>query len=101
MGGLEAGDPIHGGGERDAMPGLGGLDRQSDGEVGLAGSGRPEQHYVGCLGQESAGAEVGDHVPVQRWLVIKVEVLQRLAGRETGGSDTGFRTGGFAGRDLP
>jgi hypothetical protein len=36
VGGLEAGDPVHRGGERDAVPGLGGLDRH-DGEVSLAG----------------------------------------------------------------
>jgi hypothetical protein len=39
VGGFEAGDPVHGGGERDAVPGLGGFDGQPDGEVGFAGSG--------------------------------------------------------------
>ena len=33
VGGLESGDPVHGGGERDAVPGLGGFDGQADGEV--------------------------------------------------------------------
>ena len=30
VGGFEAGDPVHGGGERDAVAGLSGFDRQSD-----------------------------------------------------------------------
>ena len=76
VGGFEAGDPVHGGGERDAVPGLGGFDRQPDGEVGLAGARRAEQHHVAGLGQEGAGAQVGDHVPVECGLVIEVEVLQ-------------------------
>ena len=38
MGGLEAGDPVHGGGECDAVTRLGGLDRQPDREVGFAGA---------------------------------------------------------------
>jgi hypothetical protein len=36
----EAGDPFGGGGERDAVAGLAGPDRQAGREVGLAGSGR-------------------------------------------------------------
>jgi hypothetical protein len=35
----EAGDPVRGGGERDAVTGLAGADRQAGGEVGLAGAG--------------------------------------------------------------
>jgi hypothetical protein len=89
------------GGEGDAVPGLSGLDRQPDGQVGLAGSGRPQEYDVGGLGQEGSGAEVGDHVPVECGLVIEVEVLQRLTGRETGRADAGRRAGGFAGGDLP
>lgn len=50
-------------------------DRQSDGEVSLAGSGRPEEDDIGRVGQERAGTQAGDHVQVQRWLVIGVEVL--------------------------
>jgi hypothetical protein len=42
VGGFESGHPVHGGGESDAMPGLGGFDRQSDGQVGFAGTGRSQ-----------------------------------------------------------
>jgi len=37
---LQAGDPLLGGGERDAVAGLAGLDRERDREVGFAGAGR-------------------------------------------------------------
>jgi hypothetical protein len=76
VGGFEAGDPVHGGGERDAVAGLSGFDRQSDRQMCLSGSGWPEQDDIAGLGQECAGAQVGDHVPVQCWLMIEVEVLQ-------------------------
>ena len=36
----EAGDPLGGGGERDAVPGLAGADAQADRQVGLAGAAR-------------------------------------------------------------
>ncbi len=56
VGGFESGHPVHGGGERDAVAGLGGFDGQADGEVGFAGTGRAEQYHVAGLGQEGAGA---------------------------------------------
>jgi hypothetical protein len=40
LGGFQAGDPLLGGRERDAVAGLAGLDRQRGCEVGLAGAGR-------------------------------------------------------------
>jgi hypothetical protein len=40
LGGLEAVDPLLGGGERDALAGLAGLDAQGDRQVRLAGAGR-------------------------------------------------------------
>ena len=58
MGVLESGDPFGGGGEQDPVAGLGGLDAQADGEVGLAGAGWAEEDDVLGLGQE---------VPVARW----------------------------------
>jgi hypothetical protein len=30
--------------------------READGEVGLAGAGRPEEHHVGAFGDEVEGA---------------------------------------------
>ena len=50
LGGLEAVDPLLGGGERHAVAGLAGLDRQGDGQVRLAGAGRAEEADVGVLG---------------------------------------------------
>jgi hypothetical protein len=40
LGGLEPVDPLLGGGERDAIAGVAGLDAQGDGEVRLARAGR-------------------------------------------------------------
>ena len=50
MGGVKAVDPLLGGRERDAVPGLAGLDRQRDREVRLAGARRPEEADVAVLG---------------------------------------------------
>ena len=40
VGGYEAVDPLRGGGEHDAVPGVASPDGQADGEVGLAGARR-------------------------------------------------------------
>src|ERR671911_2764839 len=53
-------DPFGGGGEHDAVTVLAGPDGQADGEVGLAGAGRAEEHDVVLRGDEVQGAEVGD-----------------------------------------
>jgi hypothetical protein len=99
VGGLEAGDPVHRGGERDAVPGLSSLDRQPDGQVGLAGSRWAEQHHIAGLGHERTRAQVGNHVPVECGLVVEVEVLQRLTCREPRRADAGRRAGSLAGGD--
>ena len=83
----EAVDPFGGGGEHDAVAGVAGADRQADGEVGLAGAGRAEEHDVVAGGDEVEGAEVGDDVTLEGALVVAVELVEALAGREAGGAD--------------
>ena len=56
----EAGDPVDGGGEQDAVAVVGGDDPQRGGEVGLAGAGRAEQDDVAGLCEERARGERGD-----------------------------------------
>ena len=50
---------------------------------------------------EVEGAQVGDDVTAQGALVVEVEVLQRLAGREAGRPDADLAAVGLPGRDLP
>ena len=76
MGFGEAGDPLRGGGEGDAVAGLAGPKAQADGQVGLAGAGRAEEHDVVAGGDEVQGAQVGDGVSFEGSLVVEVEVLQ-------------------------
>jgi hypothetical protein len=83
----EAGDPVGGGGERDAVPSLAGPDRQAGGQVGLAGAGRAEEHDVLAAGDEVQRAQVRDQVALQAAGVVEVELLQRLAGGEPGSAD--------------
>ena len=96
----EAGDPFGGGGEQDPVAGLAGPDRQADGEVGLAGAGRAEEHDVVLGGDEVQGAQVGDQVAFEAAGVVEVELLQRLAGREPGGADAALTAVGLPGGDL-
>jgi hypothetical protein len=44
---------------------------------------------------------VRDHVSLQRPLVVEVELLEGLAGREPGGPDAQLTAVGLAGRHLP
>jgi len=53
------------------------------------------------LSLASTGAEVGDDVAFERALVVEVEVLEGLAGREPGGPDAELAAVGLAGGDLP
>ena len=96
----EAGDPLGGGGERDAVAGLAGPDAQPGGQVGLAGAGRPEEHDVVFGGDEVQGAQVGDDLAFEGPLVVEVEVLQGLAGGEPGRADAALAAVGLAGGDL-
>ena len=85
MGVGEPGDPVDGGGEQDPVAVVGGDHAERGGEVGLAGAGRAEQHDVAGLGQERAGGERGDLL-ADGGLVVPVEVVEGLAGREPGAS---------------
>ena len=96
----EAVDPFGGGGEGDAVAGVAGADAEADGEVGLAGAGRAEEHDVVAGGDEVEGAEVGDDVAFEGALVVEVELVEGLAGREAGGADAELAAVGLAGGDL-
>ena len=67
--------------------------------MGLAGSGRAEQHDVAGFGQEPAGGQGGDLL-ADGGLGVEVEVLQRLDGGEPGGADPQLGAGGVAGADF-
>ena len=82
------------------MTGLAGADGQSDGEVGLAGAGRAEEDHVVAGGDEVQGAQVGDGVAFERAGVVEVELLQALAGGETGSADAALAAVRFPGGDL-
>ena len=75
----QAGDPFGGGGERDALPGQAGADRDGDGEMRFAGAGRAEQDDVLACVQEVELAEMLDHLLLHRALEGEVELLQRLS----------------------
>ena len=100
LGLLEAVDPLLGGGERDAVAVLAGLDRQRDREVCLAGPGRAEEADVAVLGDPGELREVQDQRPLGAGLGGEVEVLERLVGGEGGVADALAGAGGVAGEDL-
>ena len=97
----QAVDPLGGGGEQNPVPGLAGPDRQPDGEVGLARARRAEKDDVVPSLHEVERAQMGDDVAAQAALVVEVEVLQRLAGREPGGPDADLAAVGLPCRHLP
>ncbi len=68
------------------MAGLAGPDAEPGGQVGLARARRAEEHHVLLALDEVQGAEVGDHVALERALVVEVEVLQGLASGEASGA---------------
>src|SRR6185312_7218038 len=82
------------------VPGLAGPDAQADGQVRFPGPGRAEEHHVLFAGDEGESAQMRDLVAFHRSLVVVVELLQTLAGREAGGPDPAFTTVGLAGGDL-
>jgi hypothetical protein len=63
-------------------------------------AGRAEEDHVLLAGNEVQGAEVGDQVAFQPSGIVEVELLQTLAGRESGGADPAFTAVGVAGGDL-
>ena len=93
--------PLGRGGEQHAVPGLTGPNGQTDGQVGLPGSRGAEEDDVLLGLDEVEGPEVGHHVPLEAALVVEVELLQGLAGRESGGPDADLPTVGLAGGHLP
>ena len=96
----EAGHPLGRGGEGDPVAGLAGPDAEPGGEVGLAGSRRSQEHDVVLGRDEVEGAEVGDGVALQGALVVEVEVLEGLPGREAGRPDPDLPAVGLAGGHL-
>lgn len=101
VGGGQAVDPLAGGGEQDAVPGLAGADRDPGGQVCFAGSRRTEEHHVVLRGDEVQSAQVGDDVAFETASVVEVELLQRLPRRKPGSADASLTTVGLAGRYFP
>jgi hypothetical protein len=101
MGGGEPIDPLARGGEQDSMPGLAGPYTETDREVGLARAGWAEEHHILFRSDEVQGAQVGDHIAFQAAGVVEVELLEALAGRESGGADAALTAVGLPGGDLP
>ena len=100
LGFFEAADPLLGGGERDAVAVLAGLDPERDREVALAGAGRADQADVGVLLDPCELREVHHQRSLGGRLGGEVEVLQGLVCREAGGAGAGPGAGGFAGEHL-
>lgn len=63
------------------------LDPERDRQIGLPGSGWPEEDDVLGLGQEVELGEVGDERPVDGTRDREVEVVEGLRRREAGGLD--------------
>jgi hypothetical protein len=82
------------------VAGLAGPDRQSDGQVGLAGPRRAEEDDVVAGGDEVQGAQVRDDVALQAAGVVVVELLQALARGEPRGADAPLAAVGLSGGDL-
>ena len=82
------------------MAGLAGLDRQSDRQMGLAGSRGAEEADVGVLVHPAELGQVHEQRSLRCRLGFEVEVLDRLVGREGCVADPVARAGGIAGEDL-
>jgi hypothetical protein len=87
LGLVEPIDPLLRRRERDAMPGLAGLDRERDRAVALAGAGRPEEADVLVLLDPGELGEVEDQRLLGGGLRSEVEVLERLVGGKGGVTD--------------
>src|SRR4029078_9047654 len=83
-----------------AVSGLAGPDRQPCREVGLAGPWRSEEDDGVLVGDEVPRAQVRDEVAFKAPGVVKVELLQRLAGGEPGCADPSLTTVGLPGSHL-
>src|SRR4051794_31978065 len=73
--------------QRDAVAGQAGADAECDGQVRLAGAGRPEQDDVLLAGEEIQLAQMQYRLAPQAGLEGEVELLERLARREPRGLD--------------
>jgi hypothetical protein len=82
------------------VPGLAGPDRDTGGEMCLAGAGRAEEHHVLAGGDEVEGAQVGDGLAAQAAGVVEVELFQGLAGREPGRPDAALAAVGLTSGHL-
>ena len=96
----EAGDPLGGGRELDALPGEARADRDSDRQMGFAGPRWAQQHDVVLGVQEVELAEVLDDLLLDRALEGEVELLERFAGREAGSLDPALAAVGLSGGDF-
>jgi hypothetical protein len=96
----EPGDPFGRGGERDALAGQAGADRDGDRQVGLAGAGRAEQDDVLARVQEVELAEMLDDLALDAALEGEVKLLERLARREACGLDAALAAVAVPGGDL-
>lgn len=67
-------------------------DPESGGQVGLAGAGWAEEDDVAGFGEEPSRRQGGDLLS-HGGLGVPVELLERLAGRESGGADPHLGTG--------
>ena len=97
----EAGDPFGGGGERDAVAGLAGPDRRARWRGGSCRcrAGRGTRRCLLAVTKSRVPRWAID-VAFEGALVVEVEVLEGLAGREPGGADAALAAVGFAGGDL-
>ena len=75
----QRGDEIGQGGEADAVPGAHRLDPQRDGEVALAGAGRPQQVHHLVAGDEVELCERQNGLVLGKWRAA-VELCRRLEG---------------------
>ena len=66
------------------MPGLGGQHAERDREVRLADARRAQKHDVAALAQEAPRGELVDQAPVDRGLLLEVEVLEPFLVRQLG-----------------
>ena len=99
MGVGEAGDPVGGGREQDPVAVVGGLDAESDREVGLAGAGRAEEDDVAGLGEEPSRCQ-RSNLLTDGGLGVEVEVVESLASAEPGLPDAHVGAGGVTCRDF-
>src|SRR5262245_47590818 len=59
-----------------------GFQSDSDGQVSLPNSGRPQQQDIVRISNEPPGGQFLDRLDVNRWLKLEVEALKRLLKRE-------------------